>query len=63
MCSFHTFPSEAVVGLERTFYNVSEYMGIVEVCTIVYSPTITCPIAFPFDVSLSTSDNTAGIVC
>ena len=49
------------MGLERTFYNVSEDVGVVEVCAIVYSPTIVCPIAFPFDVSLSTSDNTAGI--
>ena len=61
--SFHTFTSVAVVGLERTFYNVSEDVGLVEVCAIVYSPTIVCPINFPFDVSLSTSDNTAGISC
>ena len=59
----HTFTSEAVVGLERTFHEVSEDVGVVEVCAIVYSPTIDCPIAFPFDVSVSTSDNTAGIVC
>ena len=51
------------MGLERTFYNVSEDVGVLEVCAIVYSPTITCPIALPFDVSLSTSDSTAGIVC
>ena len=61
--SFYTFTSVAVVGLERTFYNVSEDVGLVEVCAIVYSPTIDCPINFPFDVSLSTSDNTAGISC
>ena len=60
---YHTFTSEAVVGLERTFYNVSEDVGVVEVCAIVYSPTIVCPIEFPFDVSLSTSDNTASMVC
>ena len=63
MQSFYTFTSEAVVGLERTFYSVSEDVGVVEVCAIVYSPTIDCPIAFSFDVSLSTSDNTAGIGC
>ena len=51
------------MGLEKTFYQVSEDVGVVEVCAIVYSPTIVCPIAFPFDVSLSTDDNTAGIVC
>ena len=61
--SYHTFTSEAVVGLERTSYNVSETVGVVEVCAIVYSPTIVCPFNFSFDVSLSTSNNTAGIVC
>ena len=49
------------MGLERTFYSVPEDVGVVEVCAIVYSPNIVCPINFPFDVSLSTSDNTAGI--
>ena len=63
MHSFHTFTSEAVVGLERTIYSIFEDVGVVEVCAIVYSPTIDCPIVFPFDVSLSTSDNTAGIGC
>ena len=57
------FISEAVVGLEKTIYRVSEYVGVLEVCAIVYSPTVDCPIVFPFDVSLSTSDNTAGISC
>ena len=56
----YTFTSEAVVGLEKTFYNVSEDVGVVEVCAIVYMPTIDCPIAFPFDVSLSTRDGSAG---
>ena len=52
----------AVVGLERTFYDVLESVGVVEVCAIVYQPDggITCPIAFPFNVSLSTRDGTAG---
>ena len=52
----------AVVGLERTFYEVTETVGVVEVCAIVYQPdnSITCPIAFPFDVSLSTANDTAG---
>ena len=51
------------MGLERTMYSVSEDVVVVEVCAIVYSPAIDCPIAFPFDVSLSTSDRTAGIDC
>ena len=51
------------MGLERTLYSVSEDVGVVKVCAIVYSPNIVCPITFPFDVSVSTSDNTAGIGC
>ena len=50
----------AVVGLEQTFLRVSENIGVVELCAIVRSPVITCPIAFPFDVSLFTYDGTAG---
>ena len=51
------------MGLERTFYSVSEDVGVVEVCAIVYSPTIDCPIEFPFNVSLSTTNASAGKHC
>ena len=47
----------AVVGLEETFYRVSESVGVVVVCAIVYSPNISCPIEFPFNVNLSTIGN------
>ena len=53
------FPG-AVVGLERTFITVSEDVGVVELCAIVRSPVITCPIDYPFEVNLSTDDGTAG---
>ena len=45
-----------------TFYEVSEDVGEVEVCTIVYSPNgnIECPIKFPFEVFLSTTEGSAG---
>ena len=52
----------AVVGLEQTFFRVMENVGVVELCAIVSSPDCTCPIAFPFDVILSTADGTAGKV-
>ena len=52
---------EAVVGLEKTFYQVSEDVGSVNVCAIVYSPNVTCPITFPFNLSFSAGDDTAGI--
>ena len=53
----------AVVGLEVVFQNVSEGVGVVEVCVVVFSPneTFNCPISFSFSVSLSTSDVTAGM--
>ena len=60
--SFHTFTSEAVVGLEKTFHKVSEDVDSVEVCAVVNSPSIDCPIAFPFNVRISTINNTAGIL-
>ena len=52
----------AVVGLERTFYNVSEDVGVVELCAVVYTPddSFDCPIMFPFEVNLSTEDESAG---
>ena len=50
----------AVVGLENTFYQVSEDVGVVEVCAVVYSPVIECPIQFSFEVRLSTMDGSAG---
>ena len=46
------------MGLERTFHQVSEGVGVVEVCAIVYSPSGICPIALPFDVALSIIDGT-----
>ena len=45
----------AVVGLDNIVYHDSEGVGVVEVCVVVYSPDIDCPIEFPFNLSLSTS--------
>ena len=53
----------AVVGLEETFYNVSESVGEVELCVIVYQPQIQCPISFPFIVALGTRQGTASQLC
>ena len=49
----------AVVGLEKTFFRVSEDVGVVELCANVSFPVIDCPIKFPFEVQLSTCDGTA----
>ena len=42
----------AVVGFEKTIYEVTEYMDSVEVCAVVYSPNVSCPVLFPFVVSI-----------
>ena len=41
----------AVVGLEQTFFSVSEDVGVVELCANVSFPVIDCPIKFPFEVN------------
>ena len=54
-----------VVGLEQTFFRVSENVGVVELCAILLSfaeTVIDCPITFAYEVSLSTYDGTAGII-
>ena len=48
------------MGLEQTVYTADEGDGSVEVCAVVYSPDLDCPIEFSFDVSLSASDGSAG---
>ena len=53
------FPfEEAVVGLERTSYNLSEGNELVELCAVVVHPDIMCPINFPFNLSFSMAEGT-----
>ena len=52
--------SVAVVGLSGRFYQVSENESMVRVCATVYQPMIDCPIGFPFDVRLTTTNDSAG---
>ena len=49
--------SVVVVGLERTFYQVSEDVGVVEVCAVAYSRNMTCHIN---NITLLTTDRSAG---
>ena len=51
----------AVVGLESTVYTVSEDVGTVKVCALASSLNTSCPVAFSFNVRLSTRDQSAGI--
>ena len=52
--------SVARVGLNQTFYSVGESAGVVQICAVVFEPSIDCPIEFDFDVRLETSDGSAG---
>ena len=53
---------EAVIGLEKTYYPVSEgTIGDVEICVTVYRPSLGCPIQFPFTLILKALDGTAGM--
>ena len=60
MCSFNF--AGAVVGLDKTLYSVGEDVELVEVCVVVHTPTISCPIQFPFNVSLNVFTGNAGIL-
>ena len=50
------------MGLEKTSYTVAENVSVVEVCAIVHSPNISCPISQPFEVRFSTNNDSAGDV-
>lgn len=50
----------AVVSLTKTLYQAGKRDGRVEICASVQSPVIDCPIGFPFNVTLSTTNGTAG---
>ena len=55
------FHPVAMVELERAVYEVSEDVGVVEVCAVVSSTSIECSVTVPFEVILSTSDSSAGM--
>ena len=50
----------AVVGLEQTQYTLLENVGAVEVCAVVFSPNISCPIEFSFSLQVTVTDRTTG---
>ena len=53
-------PETPVVGLEHTSYTVDEDVGHVNVCALIVNSEEECPFQFPFNVTLSTRDETAG---
>ena len=50
-----TFPTVAVVDLERVNYQVTEG-NTLQVCAVVRTPNITCPVTFFFDINLSVGE-------
>ena len=53
----------AVVGLEKTFYTVAEENLMIDVCVVVKNPEDEdeeCPVAFFFDLVVSTVNGSAG---
>ena len=47
--------------MEKTAYEISEGVPVIEICVIVHSPVSKCPVEFPFDIRLTTNDNTASM--
>ena len=53
----------AVVGLEKTFYTVTQEDEMIDVCVVVKNPNYEgeeCPVASSFDIVISTVDDSAG---
>ena len=48
-------------GLKKTFYNISESDGEVEICVNASGTNASCPSRLTFQVTLSTASNTVGI--
>ena len=51
---------DAVIGLALDERVVDEDVGELEVCVVVVSPQLDCPIVFPFQLSIFTASGTAG---
>ena len=48
------------VGLEKQLFKAHEEDELVEVCVVVDSPSIECPVKYSFNVSIWTEDKEAG---
>ena len=53
------FYAEATVGLDNMKYTVKEDNLQLNICVVVFSPTTTCPIAFPFELIFAANAGTA----
>ena len=57
----YTVSPVARIGLENSEYTVNENEGTIRVCAEVEIPDVPCGINFTFNISLHTSDMSAGI--
>ena len=48
-----------MVGLEQTFFKEMEDVGVIELCAVVFEPSINCPMKIPFQIELYTTDGSA----
>ena len=60
-CLLISFPA-ATVGLEMTSYTIREDGVMIYVCAEVFEPAMPCPALFPFNVTFTTDDDSAGII-
>ena len=49
-----------MVAFERVVTGVGEDQGMIRVCVRIFSPSVDCPVVFPFELIITTSDGTAG---
>ena len=51
-----------IIGVEFLTVTVSEEVtsGAVEVCVVIFSPRLACPIIFPFEINFYTEPISAG---
>ena len=49
-----------MIGFKRSRVAVKENEGTVQVCVEIFSPVVVCPVVFPIELIITTSDGTAG---
>ena len=57
---FGTFFTEITIGWNITHEAILESKGEVEVCVVVFMPQLPCPISFPFEINVFTTNDKAG---
>ena len=54
--------NSATVGWGMTSYTIQEDGVMIYVCAEVFEPDLPCPALFPFNVTFTTDDDSAGII-